>query len=46
MMGEATVAATYADIYGASWVSHLGHELASDCVALGIKDLDDSVLQQ
>jgi hypothetical protein len=46
MMGEATVAGTYADIYGASWVSHLRHELASDCVALGIKDLDDSVLQQ
>jgi RES domain len=46
MMGEATVTGTYADIYGASWVSHLRHELASDCVALGIKDLDDSVLQQ
>jgi len=46
MMGEATVTGTYADIYGAGWVSHLRHELASDCVALGIKDLDDSVLQQ
>jgi hypothetical protein len=46
MMGEATVTGTYADIYGAGWVSRLRHELASDCVALGIKDLDDSVLQQ
>ena len=27
-------------------MSHLRHELASDCVALGFKDLDDSVLQQ
>ena len=46
MMGEATVTGTYADIYGAGWVSHLRHELASECVVLGIKDLDDSVLQQ
>ena len=46
MMGEATVTGTYAEIYGAGWVSHLRHELASECVVLGIKDLDDSVLQQ
>ena len=45
-MGEATVAATYADIYGASWVSYLRNALAPDCVALGLEDLDDSVLQQ
>jgi hypothetical protein len=45
-MGEAAVTGAYADIYGASWVSHLRHALASDCVALGLEDLDDSVLQQ
>jgi hypothetical protein len=46
IMGEATVTGAYADIYGASWVSYLRHALASDCVALGLEDLDDSVLQQ
>jgi hypothetical protein len=46
MMGEATVTGAYADIYGTSWVSHLRHALALECVALGLEDLDDSVLQQ
>lgn len=46
MMGEATVTGAYADIYSASWVSHLRHALASDCIALGIEDLDDPVLSK
>jgi hypothetical protein len=46
MMGKATVTGGYATIYGTSWVSHLRHALASDCIALGIEDLDDSVLQR
>jgi RES domain len=46
VMGEATVTGEYADLYGASWVSHLRQVLAADCIALGLVDLDDSVLQQ
>jgi hypothetical protein len=46
VMGEATVLGAYADLYGASWVSHLRQALAADCIALGLGDLDDSVLQQ
>ena len=46
VMGEATVTGAYADLYGASWVSHLRQALAKDCIALGLEDLDDSVLQQ
>jgi hypothetical protein len=42
-MGEATVTGAYADLYSASWVSHLRHALASDRIALGLEDLDDSV---
>jgi len=46
VMGAATVTGAYADIYSAGWVGYLRQTLASDCVALGIEDLDDSVLQQ
>jgi hypothetical protein len=46
VMGEADVKGKYADIYSASWLSHLRTLLAKDCMALGIADLDDSVLQQ
>lgn len=46
VMGEATVTGAYADLYSASWVSYLRNALAPDCVALGLEDLDDSVLQQ
>jgi RES domain len=46
LIGAAPITGSYADIYAASWVSHLRHALASDCIALGIKDLDDSVLQR
>jgi hypothetical protein len=45
-MGAATVTGAYADIYSAGWVGYLRQTLASDCVALGIEDLDDSVLQR
>jgi hypothetical protein len=46
VMGEATVMGAYADLYSASWVSYLRQTLAADCIALGLDDLDDSVLQQ
>lgn len=46
VMGAATVTGAYADIYSAGWVGYLRQTLASDCVALGIEDLDDSVLQR
>jgi hypothetical protein len=46
VMGEATVTGAYADRYSASWVSYLRQTLAADCIALGLEDLDDSVLQQ
>jgi hypothetical protein len=45
-MGEATVTGAYADLYSASWVSYLRQTLAADCIALGLEDLDDSVLPQ
>lgn len=46
LMGECGVNGNYADIYAAGWVGYLRQELASDCLALGIRDLDVSVLQQ
>ncbi len=36
----------YADIYAAHWVGHLRQTLASECMKLGLEDLDVSVLQQ
>lgn len=46
VMGECRADGRYADIYAAGWVSYLREKLASDCLAMGIKDLDVSVLQQ
>ncbi len=46
LMGECRADGNYADIYAAGWVGYLRQELASDCLALGITDLDVSVLQQ
>jgi len=46
VIGEATATGTYADVYAANWVGYLRHSLASDSLALGLKDIDVSVLQQ
>jgi hypothetical protein len=46
IISEAMVTGAYADIYSVGWVGYLRHALASECVAMGLKDLDDSVLQQ
>lgn len=45
-MGEAMVAGSYADIYSAGWVTHLGKVLAADCIVLRLKDSDGAILQQ
>jgi hypothetical protein len=46
VMGESIITGVYADVYAASWVSRLRQTLAADCIALGLTELDDSVLQQ
>lgn len=45
VLGSASAHGNYADIYGAQWIMHLRPKLASECLRLGIKDLDASVLQ-
>jgi hypothetical protein len=35
----------YADLYGSEWVGLLRRDLAADCVALGIDELDAATLQ-
>jgi RES domain len=46
IMGKATVSGRFADIYSNGWVAILRRELASDALALGLDDIDVSVLQQ
>jgi hypothetical protein len=46
MMGECRAEGDYADIYAAGWLGYLRQQLASYCLALGITELDVSVLQQ
>lgn len=45
LLGSAKIAGTYADIYAVEWVAFLRHRLASDCLRLGIADLDSGILQ-
>jgi hypothetical protein len=40
MMGSAKIDGTFADLYAASWVSHLRKSLAADALRLGVKDID------
>jgi hypothetical protein len=40
MMGSAKIDGAFADIYAASWVSHLRKSLAADALRLGVKDID------
>jgi hypothetical protein len=44
-MGTARLEGNYADICGSEWLAYLRPKLAPDCVDLGLKELDASVLQ-
>jgi hypothetical protein len=45
MMGSANIDGTFADLYAASWVSHLRRSLAAEALKLGVKDIDLSTLE-
>ena len=46
IMGTASAEeGNYAEICGGEWITHLRRKLASECLRLGITDLDGSVLQ-
>lgn len=45
LLGTASAEGQYADICGGEWITHLRRRLASECLRLGIPDLDASVLQ-
>jgi hypothetical protein len=45
-LGTCTAQGSYADIYSAHWVGRLRQTLASECLKLGLEDLDVANLQQ
>jgi hypothetical protein len=45
VIGTAAAEGNYADVYAAEWISLLRRKLVSDCLRLGIRDLDASELQ-
>ena len=45
VMGKAKIDGVFADIYAASWVSHLRKTLAAEALRLGVKDIDLSTLE-
>ena len=45
MLGSAEHDGKYADLCGSDWIGLLRRDLAADCLALGIAELDASVLQ-
>lgn len=45
LLGSAEHQGRYADLYGSEWVGLLRRELAAQCVALGIGELDAAALQ-
>jgi hypothetical protein len=45
MIGAAEPHGDYAEIYASSWIAYLRTKLASECVSLGLQDLDASVIQ-
>lgn len=45
VLGTASIEGNYADICGGEWITLLRRKLASDCLNLGIKEFDASVLQ-
>ena len=46
VMGSGKSHGSYADIFAAQWIGHLRSELSTECLKLGIPDLDVAVLQQ
>ena len=45
-LGTCTAHGSYADFYSAYWVGRLRQTLASECLKLGLEDLDVAILQQ
>jgi hypothetical protein len=45
MIGAAEHEGSYADLYGSEWIGILRRELAPDCLALRLNDLDAAILQ-
>jgi RES domain len=45
VIGTAAADGNYGDIYAAEWIAMLRRKLVSDCLRLGIRDLDASELQ-
>jgi hypothetical protein len=45
LIGTASVDGNYASIYASEWITFLRRKLATECLRLGIRDLDTSVLQ-
>jgi hypothetical protein len=45
LLGTASANGDYADIYASEWVAFLRANLASECLRLGVRDLDAAVLQ-
>ncbi len=45
MIGTAAADGNYADIYAAEWIALLRRKLVSDCLRLGIQDLEAAALQ-
>jgi RES domain len=46
LIGTASADGNYADIYASDWIAFLRKKLAAECLRLGIRDLDASVLQR
>jgi len=44
-LGSASTDGNFAEICGGEWITMLRKKLASDCLSLGVKDFDASVLQ-
>jgi hypothetical protein len=45
LLGTATANGDYADVYGAGSIAYLRRNLASECLRLGVSDLDAAILQ-
>jgi len=45
LLGTAVVEGSYADIFATEWIALLRQRLAGECLRLGLRDLDSSVLQ-
>jgi len=46
LLGTASADGNYADIYASQWIAFLRRKLADECLRLGLRDLDASVLQR